>query len=149
MLKSARQNGATFLVGNNGFLGATQSGLVPTIVTGVNPGQAAYDTEGFGPSASLYVVEDTAAAVRLANDSTYGLSAAVWTENFADAMRILRHLEYGQVHVNQTTMNMQPTMPASGFKTSGWGDSNSIYGIQQWLHNKAVSFHGSNSSPPS
>jgi acyl-CoA reductase-like NAD-dependent aldehyde dehydrogenase len=79
LLDEASKQGATYLVGDNRLLGDTGASLKPTIVTGVKPSDRLYDEETFGPSASLYVVEDEAQAIKLANESSYGLNGAVHT----------------------------------------------------------------------
>jgi len=61
------------------------------------------DEETFGPSAAVYVAEDDDEAVRLANDSNYGLNAAVHSKSWEHAYEVAKRLEYGQVHINNVT----------------------------------------------
>jgi acyl-CoA reductase-like NAD-dependent aldehyde dehydrogenase len=79
LLDEASKQGAAYLVGDNRALGDTGASLKPTIITGVKSSDRIYDEETFGPSASLYVVEDEAQAIKLANESSYGLNGAVHT----------------------------------------------------------------------
>ena len=102
VLRDAKDKGAGFLVGGPEFVGRTS--LKPTIVTGVTPQARIWDEETFGPSATLYVVEDDAEAVARANDSAYGLNAAVHTKDWERGLRVARKLEYGQVHINSMTV---------------------------------------------
>ncbi|KAK7739093.1 hypothetical protein SLS62_011315 [Diatrype stigma] len=149
LLEEARQNGAQYIVGDNAFLGAQKTGLRPTIVTGVLRGDRLRDTESFGPSATLYIVADEDEAVALANDSTYGLVAAIWSEDVLRAYKIARHrLEFGAVHVNSCTPNDQPAVPLGAVKGSGWGTQNCAHGIAEFLTHKLVTVHSSSEPFP-
>lgn len=102
------------------------------------------DTESFGPSATLYIVADEDEAVALANDSAYGLVAAIWSEDVLHAYKIARHrLEFGVVHVNSCTPNDQPAVPIGAVKGSGWGTQNCAHGIAEYLVDKQVTVHSS------
>lgn len=90
LLDAATKQGVTYLVGDNGSLGDTGASLKPTIVTNVRPSDRLYDEETFGPSASLYVVENEAEAIKLANESSYGLNAAVHSKDVFSALRVAR-----------------------------------------------------------
>jgi acyl-CoA reductase-like NAD-dependent aldehyde dehydrogenase len=79
LLDEVSKQGAAYLVGDNRPLGDPGASLKPTIVTGVKSSDKIYDEETFGPSASLYVVEDEAQAIKLANESSYGLNGTVHT----------------------------------------------------------------------
>lgn len=128
-------------MGDNTFTNDNHTSVRPTIITDVNPSHDIYDQEAFGPSASLYVVEDEVEAVKLANESSYGLSATIHTVDYMKALTMARELDYGQVHVNTTTVYDQSTMPVSGVKGSGWGNNNGAYGIQEFLVDKAITLH--------
>ena len=77
--------------------------LKPTIVAKVSRDARIRDEETFGPSVSVYIAEDDDDAIAIANDSTYGLSAAVHSGSWEHAYRVARQLEYGQVHINNMT----------------------------------------------
>lgn len=141
MLDDAKEQGASFLVGDNSWYDSTQTSLTPTIVTGVNESHRLWDNESFGPSATLYVVKDKQAALKLANASAYGLNATIHTRDIAGALAMSRELEYGQVHINSPTTFDQPSMPVTGTKASGWGSNNGAHGIGEFLYNKSVTFH--------
>ena len=113
----------------------------PTIVTGVKSTDRLYDEETFGPSASLYVVEDEAQAIELANESSYGLNAAVHSRDVFSALRVARQLEYGQVNVNTITEFDEASAPIGGVKGSGWGRNNGKFGLREFLVEKMVSVH--------
>ena len=100
-LVDAKEKGATFLVGGPTYAGNAE--LVPTIVQNVTENMTIFDNETFGPSSSLYVAENEDEAIRMANNSRYGLNAAIHTTNMQRAIRVGRRLEFGQVHVNNMT----------------------------------------------
>lgn len=95
--------------------------MKPTIITGVKPTDDISDQETFGPSASLYVVENEEEAIQLANKSAYGLNASIHTTQYLKGLALARDLDYGQVHINMTTVYDQSTLPIGGVKGSGWG----------------------------
>lgn len=87
--------------------------LKPTVVTNIPKDARIRDEETFGPSVSVYVAEDDDDAIAIANDSAYGLSAAVHSENWEHAYKVARQLEYGQVHVNNMTTGDSRKCPST------------------------------------
>ena len=102
LVQKAIMSGAKALVGGTG-LSPSKLGLKPTILTGVEKHMAISDQETFGPSASLYTFKTDEEAIQMANDSEYGLNAAIHTTNMERAIRLARELEVGQVHINNLT----------------------------------------------
>jgi benzaldehyde dehydrogenase (NAD) len=80
-----------------------------------------YHEEAFGPVASIVRVQSHDEAVRVANDTEYGLSSAVFSRNIAQAMRIAGRIEAGICHINGPTVHDEPQMPFGGVKESGYG----------------------------
>jgi acyl-CoA reductase-like NAD-dependent aldehyde dehydrogenase len=142
MLDNAHRNGATFLAGDNSFAPGIKASIMPTIIGDIKESDQMFDEETFGPSASLYVVNDVEEAVELANRSRYGLNAAIHTRDVYTALNIARNLDYGQVHNNSPTTYDQDTRPVTGTKASGWGSNNGQYGIGEFLVNKSVTLCG-------
>ncbi|KAL6230839.1 hypothetical protein BDW75DRAFT_248385 [Aspergillus navahoensis] len=138
IVQAANDDGAEFLVGDNSLIGPNRTTLTPTILIGVQRTSALRDKESFGPSASLYIVDDVDTAVNMANDSLYGLTAAVWTNDTMLAMDLSSRLQYGVVHINACTLADMPQMPVQGRKSSGWGSNNAGYGIEEFLQTKTV-----------
>jgi aldehyde dehydrogenase (NAD+) len=103
--------------------GAKADGLCyyPTILTNVKRGSPFYSEETFGPVVSVIEVENEAEAVAVANDTMYGLSAAVFTADFTKGLAIAEHIESGMVHINDQTVHDEPQVPFGGIKHSGWG----------------------------
>jgi aldehyde dehydrogenase (NAD+) len=93
----------------------------PTLLTGVTPDMRCYHEETFGPVVSLTPVRDADEAVRLANDTTYGLSAAIITGSPERGMALAERLQCGMVHVNDATVHDEPHAPFGGIKGSGLG----------------------------
>jgi acyl-CoA reductase-like NAD-dependent aldehyde dehydrogenase len=87
----------------------------------VTPEMRAYSEESFGPVAAIVPVTGVDEAVRVANDTEYGLSSAVFSANVDTAMDVARRLETGICHINDATVNDEPAMPFGGVKHSGWG----------------------------
>jgi betaine-aldehyde dehydrogenase len=96
--------------------------------------------ETFGPTIPIVKVADVDEAVRLANDSMYGLSASVWTSDRAKAVEIARRLEAGAVNVNDVYSNLfAATLPHGGWKASGAGTRlGGAEGIHKYMRQKAI-----------
>jgi succinate-semialdehyde dehydrogenase/glutarate-semialdehyde dehydrogenase len=109
----------------------------PTVLTGVKPGMPAYDEELFGPVASIISARDEADAVRIANDSPFGLGAAVFTRDLARGERVARQLDAGCTFVNHLVAS-DPRLPFGGVKESGYGRELSHHGIREFMNVKTV-----------
>jgi aldehyde dehydrogenase (NAD+) len=123
-VERARAEGARVLVGGHRLDGpAHRDGfyMAPTLLEGVAPSADISCTELFGPIAILYRAADFAAAVGLANDSPYGLTAAVHTRSLHRAVEFARRVQAGVVSVNGGTYGSEPHMPFGGFRQSGNG----------------------------
>jgi vanillin dehydrogenase len=93
----------------------------PTVLAGVTPEMRVYSEESFGPLVAVVAVDGPDEAVTVANDTQYGLSAAVFSENVPAALELAQRIESGICHVNDTTVQDEPQMPFGGVKASGWG----------------------------
>ena len=109
----------------------------PTVLADVKPGMPAYSEELFGPVASIFSARDEADAVRIANDSIFGLGAAVFTRDVARGERVARELEAGCTFVN-TLVASDPRLPFGGIKESGYGRELGTYGIKEFVNMKTV-----------
>ena len=109
----------------------------PTILADCVPGMSAFDEETFGPVAALTRAHDEAHAVRLANDSTFGLGCSLWTTDRAKAERLAAEIEAGDVHVNGQVKS-DPRLPFGGIKRSGYGRELSEFGIREFVNIKSV-----------
>ncbi len=129
--------GARCLLG--GELPAGPGAFYPsTVLTDVAPGMPAYDEELFGPVAAVIPVRDEAEAIRVANDSAFGLGAAVFTQDIEKGTRIAREsLEAGACFVN-AFVRSDPRLPFGGVKESGYGRELSPFGILEFVNIKTV-----------
>jgi succinate-semialdehyde dehydrogenase/glutarate-semialdehyde dehydrogenase len=110
----------------------------PTVLSDVRPGMPAYDDEIFGPVAALLFVPDEEEAIRVANDSPFGLGAAVFTRDLARGEEIAaRRLEAGSCFVN-AFVRSDPRLPFGGVKASGYGRELAAFGIREFVNVKTV-----------
>ncbi len=109
----------------------------PTLLTDVPEDSPAGEEELFGPVATLWVVDDAAAAVRLANASRYGLAACIWTSDLSAGKMIARQLEVGGVFVNRLPLS-DPRVPFGGVKASGYGRELGRAGILEFTNLKTL-----------
>jgi succinate-semialdehyde dehydrogenase/glutarate-semialdehyde dehydrogenase len=109
----------------------------PTVLTEVAKGMPAYDEELFGPVAAIIPVRDEAGALAVANDSFYGLGAAIFTKSQKRATILARQLEAGLVFVNDFVRS-DPALPFGGVKQSGYGRELGPYGIREFVNVKTV-----------
>ncbi len=110
----------------------------PTVLTEVKKGILAYEEELFGPVAAIIPVKDEGEAIRVANDSVFGLGAAVFTEDAERGERIAAtELEAGCCFVN-ASVRSDPRLPFGGVKESGYGRELSNYGIKEFVNIKTV-----------
>lgn len=99
----------------------TGSFVEPTVLAGVVPGMRAYDEEIFGPVAVIITARDDADAIRIANDTEYGLSASVHSGSVDRANSVADHIRSGMVHINGQPINDNPWSPMGGVRASGNG----------------------------
>ena len=109
----------------------------PTILTNITPDMPTYDQELFGPVASIYIVKDEAEAIKLANDSSYGLGGSVYTKDINRGRRVAEQIDTGMMFINQPT-NSQADLPFGGTKQSGYGRELSHLGILEFVNKKLI-----------
>lgn len=109
----------------------------PMIVTNVVPGMPLYDEEVFGPVATVFVVENEASAIALANDTRYGLGAAVWSQSQERAIRVAKKVEAGGVAINDG-LRSRPNLPFGGIKKSGFGKEMGRAGMLEFANAKSI-----------
>jgi len=136
--KSVRQ-GAEVVTGgertnNRGFF------YRPTIMKNVSPKMDIATEEVFGPLAPVITVENEKDAMKIANDSKYGLGASIWTQDLEKAEMLARAIESGIVTVNNVVVS-DPRVPFGGIKNSGFGRELSRYGMLEFVNVKSVRFY--------
>jgi len=128
LIDDAVVKGATIVAG-----GKAESVLMPaTVVDGVTADMNIYRDESFGPVVGIIRALDEADAIRLANDSDYGLSAAVFTGDTARGLRVARQIRSGICHINGPTVHDEPQVPFGGVGASGYGRFGGKAGIDQF-----------------
>jgi succinate-semialdehyde dehydrogenase/glutarate-semialdehyde dehydrogenase len=128
--------GARILTGGR-RLDRPGSWYAPTVLAGVTPDSPAYHDEVFGPVAILFRVPNVDEAIRIANDSPFGLGASAWTNDPAERARFVAELEAGMVFINAMVAS-DPRMPFGGVKQSGFGRELSRQGIHEFVNAKTV-----------
>jgi acyl-CoA reductase-like NAD-dependent aldehyde dehydrogenase len=112
----------------------------PTILKNVSPNMRVAQEEVFGPVAPIIIADSELEALRLANDSQYGLGASIWTEDLDKAEKLSRMVRSGIVTVNNVVIS-DPRVPFGGVKKSGFGRELSRYGMLEFVNIKSVRFY--------
>ena len=135
LIDDAVFQGAEVLAG-----GKADGVLMPaTVVDRVTPRMKLYRDESFGPVVAILRAQDEADAIRLANDSEYGLSAAVFTGDAARGLRVARQIRSGMCHINGPTVHDEAQMPFGGVGASGYGRFGGMAGIDQFTELRWIS----------
>jgi succinate-semialdehyde dehydrogenase/glutarate-semialdehyde dehydrogenase len=109
----------------------------PTVLTDIPKNSPAYQEEFFGPVASIFRVKNVDDAIRVANDSRFGLGASAWTRDDAERERFVNELEAGMVFINKMVAS-DPRIPFGGVKQSGYGRELGVHGIREFTNIKTV-----------
>ncbi len=135
-IRDAINGGAKLLMGGK-RLGRPGYFLEPTVLTNIKAENPAYYQEFFAPVALIFRVKDENEAVKLANDSPYGLGGSVITKDIERGKRIARQIETGMVFINRATWTA-PDLPFGGVKNSGYGRELSDLGIGEFVNKKLI-----------
>jgi succinate-semialdehyde dehydrogenase/glutarate-semialdehyde dehydrogenase len=135
-IRTAVSGGAKVLLGGKrlsrrGFF------LEPTILTDMTSDNPAFHQEFFAPVALIFRVKDEKEAIRLANDSPYGLGGSVITKDIERGKRVARQIETGMVFINRATWTA-PELPFGGIKSSGYGRELSELGMSEFVNKKLL-----------
>ncbi len=136
-ISEATKGGARVLVGG----GRDGQMFEPTLLADVNPDMRVSCDELFGPAMGVSKVGDVDQAIALANDTNYGLSAAIFTQDLGTAMRFAREVESGSIHINWGTQWRTDLMPYGGLKDSGMGKEGPKYAVEEMTELKLVVMH--------
>ena len=146
-IKKGVEEGAELLTGGaeqpEGLAGGNLAGgyfVKPTVFGKVKNSMTIAQEEIFGPVLSIIAYKDEEEAVRIANDTPYGLAGAVWSKDEGRAQKVARRIRAGQVDVNGGAFNMNA--PFGGFKQSGHGREAGVYGLEEFLEYKSLQLKG-------
>ncbi|WP_028459201.1 aldehyde dehydrogenase [Chloroflexus sp. Y-396-1] len=135
-----REEGATVVVGGGRPLGEAFSHghyIEPTIFTGVRPEMRIAQEEIFGPVLSVIAYNDIGEAIRIANNSIYGLAASVWSRDLQHALTVARRIRAGTVWINEHHV-LNPHAPFGGYRQSGFGREMGRYGLDEYTEIKHI-----------
>ncbi|KAJ1327771.1 vanillin dehydrogenase [Microdochium nivale] len=141
LVRDATDKGATVVGGTSiDTEEVSKNRMRPIVIAKVTPEMDLYKTESFGPEVGLFEVETEEEALRIANDTEYGLSSAVFTEDLRRGLRFARGIEAGAVHINNMTVHDETALPHGGAKSSGHGRFNASWGLDEWTRTKTVTW---------
>lgn len=140
LLRDALDKGATLLYGEALAEESTKTRMRPIVISGVKADMDIYQTESFGPSVSLLEIGSEEEALRIANDTEYGLTSAVFTEDLRRGLRFAKEIEAGAVHINTMTVHDESALPHGGAKASGYGRFNADLGLGEWVRTKTITY---------
>jgi succinate-semialdehyde dehydrogenase / glutarate-semialdehyde dehydrogenase len=135
-VKKSVEAGAKILTGGKP-MDAEGNFYPPTVITDIPEDSPAYKEEIFGPVASLFRARDIDEAIRIANDTSFGLGASAWTNDPEEQETFINEIEAGQVFINSMVAS-DPRIPFGGVKASGYGRELSVYGLREFVNVKAV-----------
>lgn len=138
-VNDAKAHGATILTGGQRNPNLPGRFYEPTVLTNVDHSMKIMTEETFGPVLPIMRVKDEHEALRLANDSIYGLNASVWTKDKAKGERIAAQIEAGMTCVNDVLVGFAVTdAPSGGLKESGMGKRHGAHGIRRFCHEQVI-----------
>lgn len=140
LVKDAVAKGAQILHGSSDASAATKTSMRPVTLGAVTKDMEIYATESFGPLVSFVEFETEQEAIDYANDTEYGLTAAVFTSDLQRGLRLAKTIQSGAVHINGMTPHDESALPHGGVKHSGWGRFNAEEGLSEWVQSKTITW---------
>ncbi len=143
LIEDAVSKGAKILIGGQ----IDDCVMQPALLDGIAANMRIYREETFGPLASIMRVQDAEEAVSIANDSDFGLNAAVFSSDQTRAQAIADRLEYGVIQINGPTVHDDPSMPFGGMKKSGYGRFGGEQAINEFTEMRWIATHQKGQTP--
>ncbi|KAF5588963.1 aldehyde dehydrogenase [Fusarium subglutinans] len=140
LIRDAISKGASLVHGNPDVEESSKTRMRPIVVRDVTTEMDIYKSESFGPTVSLMAIETEEEAIKIANDTEYGLSSAVFTSDLQRGLRIAREIETGAVHINNMSIHDESGLPHGGAKSSGYGRFGASAGLDEWTRTKNITF---------
>lgn len=140
LLANALEHGAKVVYGDPEHEAESNTRMRPVVIENVSKEADIYHTESFGPTVSIYVVDSDEEAIAIANDTDYGLSSAVFTEDLRRGLSIAKRIDSGAVHINSMSVHDEPGLPHGGHKKSGFGRFNGREGLEEWVQTKIITW---------
>jgi acyl-CoA reductase-like NAD-dependent aldehyde dehydrogenase len=145
-IAGAREEGAGIVTGGNALSDGECGGgyfIEPTVLADTAPGMKAVEEEIFGPvlCTQSFGDDDLEAVAAAANNTSYGLSSAIWTRDMSNGLKLAKRIRAGMVRINGGAGGPDPAMPLGGFKQSGWGRENGRNGIEAYTEIKSVTIN--------
>jgi succinate-semialdehyde dehydrogenase/glutarate-semialdehyde dehydrogenase len=132
-MQASVQKGASLVFGGK----ADGCNVMPALITGVQKGMPAYEEETFGPLAVVITAKNEEDAIRLANDSKFGLAGSIWTLDLEKGIALAKKMESGAVFIN-SLVKSDPRLPFGGIKQSGYGRELGTHGIREFVNIKTI-----------
>ncbi|ETN37938.1 uncharacterized protein HMPREF1541_07561 [Cyphellophora europaea CBS 101466] len=140
LLSDAVSKGAGVVYGNPDAQEESKTTMKPVILESIKENMDIYHTESFGPTVALYTVGSDEEAIKLANDTDYGLASAVFTEDLRRGLKIAKQIETGAVHINSMSIHDESALSHGGAKKSGFGRFNGTLGLEEWARTKVITW---------
>ena len=144
LVLDAQQRGASVLIPSR----REGSRMAPVVIDHVQPGMRIYDEESFGPIAAVVRVRDLDEAVRVANDTEYGLAGSVFGSDITRTLQVAQRLECGVCHINGPTVKSEPQLPFGGVKASGYGRFGGKAAIQEFTDLRSITIQAAPQAYP-
>ena len=139
-VKDSIKEGAKVLTGGEQIVGSKGYFYKPTILGNITPTMRIVNEEVFGPAAPILIADNEKEAIKLANDSEFGLGASIWTQDLENAELLSSYIKTGIVAVNNVVVS-DPRVPFGGIKKSGFGRELSRYGMLEFVNIKSIRFY--------
>ena len=140
LLEDAISKGARAIYGDPKHNDPSSTRMKPVIIENVNNKMGIYHIESFGPTVSMYIVDNDGEGLKIANDTDYGLASAVFTEDLRRGLKLAKQIESGAVHINNMSVHDEPALPHGGVKKSGFGRFIGAQGLEELVRTKVITW---------